>query len=858
MAKPVPDWDNSRVMYSGGVIKIEYDIDVYARQPWTRSGTTYTFTWAGHGLSNGVNVWIEVWSATGPSIGSYEIGNVTTDTFDVTATAASVASGSAEVSTDSICPSITIDTGGGYGSPIPCTRYMTDGQVLIIRIPTASKITNASHGVKISLPAGIVNYSWGITSGNASASVTDQGLTNGYGVEYLSHDVPEAADDMPLCINLARKAYWTNPVEWADLIKHCNWEVNVNGTHGAWGDHQTAVVVSATTGLPTSAAAGTSYTKCTQAGDDRVYTSWINPGLYTLRYKGTSAVTLSPGSLDSSGTASDGYTYKSYDVSVVDKWGFTVTIAGASPDIEDVQLYPPGYCIDGEPATKVLSDDWVRQHRAFSVIRTMEGLSVNHECNATKFEHFGPSTWKMGLGYIVLHTGTVVASEASSSDYLVAVSGYSVYEITHDLGDVIDTGAMVVIAGYTHGTTGYYRNVERTAANKFKVLCSSQPPDTTAITVSFTTHGPPIARQVQLCNLAEKDLWINVPHALTDAAVEDLAEYIRDNLSSARQVYVEVSNEVWNTGGGGAFYAQYRHFIGVGKADGRPDYAADWQYCLAGYGIRSAQVHEIFRQAFATTERAFKKVVCAHAALASSYIPVVLDWYKTECTDESLTFTAPDYYGYAGYIGWVATDRVSHVDFFLHRSGDVDLLTAAQYLDTIEATLLNHVNARFARNKPVLDSWNTTNGESVEQITYEGGNASYGSRFIYPSCDSRDGGQYTQADEDALYVMQMSTPRHPRWRGITNYSLTQALAYDVKLYSQYTEQFGWLDTGPWGAAELPWQVSGPGDGTQDGWSNLTDLTDTDNQSVILYAYEEWAGIYEEIDIGSKLVLVRKS
>jgi hypothetical protein len=51
---------------------------------------------------------------------------------------------------------------------------------------------------------------------------------------------------------------------------------------------------------------------------------------------------------------------------------------------------------------------------------------------------------------------------------------------------------------------------------------------------------------IQLCNDADKDMWLNVPDQATDDYVLQLATLVRDTLEPERKVYVEWSDEVWN------------------------------------------------------------------------------------------------------------------------------------------------------------------------------------------------------------------------------------------------------------------------------------------------------------------------
>ena len=60
--------------------------------------------------------------------------------------------------------------------------------------------------------------------------------------------------------------------------------------------------------------------------------------------------------------------------------------------------------------------------------------------------------------------------------------------------------------------------------------------------------GVPVETIVSTANQLGVDPWVTVPWNADDDYVVRFATYIRDNLSPGHQVYVEVSNEVWNGG----------------------------------------------------------------------------------------------------------------------------------------------------------------------------------------------------------------------------------------------------------------------------------------------------------------------
>jgi hypothetical protein len=59
--------------------------------------------------------------------------------------------------------------------------------------------------------------------------------------------------------------------------------------------------------------------------------------------------------------------------------------------------------------------------------------------------------------------------------------------------------------------------------------------------------GGPIEPVIDLCNALNADLWVCVPHGADDDYVRQLLTLIRSRLKPGLRVYVEYSNEVWNT-----------------------------------------------------------------------------------------------------------------------------------------------------------------------------------------------------------------------------------------------------------------------------------------------------------------------
>src|SRR6202012_4159466 len=52
--------------------------------------------------------------------------------------------------------------------------------------------------------------------------------------------------------------------------------------------------------------------------------------------------------------------------------------------------------------------------------------------------------------------------------------------------------------------------------------------------------------QIDLCNRAHTDYWLNIPHEADAGTWQKIAQLVHDQLDPSLRVYVEWSNEVWN------------------------------------------------------------------------------------------------------------------------------------------------------------------------------------------------------------------------------------------------------------------------------------------------------------------------
>ena len=107
---------------------------------------------------------------------------------------------------------------------------------------------------------------------------------------------------------------------------------------------------------------------------------------------------------------------------------------------------------------------------------------------------------------------------------------------------------------------------------------------------------------IDLANAVHKDVWVNIPIAASDDYVRSLAALLRDRLAPDLNIYVEYSNEVWNT-----FFNQYQYNLDLAKAEVAANPSSDLKFNGATspdtwanrrYARRAKQVSDNFRAAW--------------------------------------------------------------------------------------------------------------------------------------------------------------------------------------------------------------------------------------------------------------------
>ena len=120
---------------------------------------------------------------------------------------------------------------------------------------------------------------------------------------------------------------------------------------------------------------------------------------------------------------------------------------------------------------------------------------------------------------------------------------------------------------------------------------------------------------VELANLTGKDIWINIPIFATDDYINGLAEFLKANLDDDIVVYVEYSNEVWNS-----HFKQYVYNLAAAwaeKASGNSPLNADGEkdadvWRKRRYALMNVKIAKIFSEVFGS-DAVNRKIRVVHA-----------------------------------------------------------------------------------------------------------------------------------------------------------------------------------------------------------------------------------------------------
>ena len=206
----------------------------------------------------------------------------------------------------------------------------------------------------------------------------------------------------------------------------------------------------------------------------------------------------------------------------------------------------------------------------------------------------------------------------------------------------------------------------------------------------------------KLCNIANKNCWLNIPHKADNNYIIQTAQFFRDSLNPNLKIYLEYSNECWNTS------PQYTESVYCQDQGIALGFASANQKAAAGrrfYAHRAAYIFHVFDSVFASTaSQRLVKTIAWQASTSSNCNTLLTEFENPAYNWNSAT---ADALAIAPYFGGPIADSIGD-------AGAINTITVQQILQSLQAQV--SISESFmAANKAVA------NNHHVRLITYEGG-----------------------------------------------------------------------------------------------------------------------------------------
>ena len=269
-------------------------------------------------------------------------------------------------------------------------------------------------------------------------------------------------------------------------------------------------------------------------------------------------------------------------------------------------------------------------------------------------------------------------------------------------------------------------------------------------------NGVPLEVMVELTNQLGTDAWFNMPHQADDDYIRNFASYVRDNLNPERKVYIEYSNETWNSQ-----FPQAQYVIEQGSALGLSDDA--FQAGFFFHSRRAVEIFAIWEDVFGGTDRLVR--VLASQAANSWTGEQVMDFENASEHADALAI-AP-YFG--GFLGDPATmDNI-----------------ASQTTEELIAASRVHVMGEVS--DWVSANVQATSQRGMELIAYEGGQH----LVAYSGAENNE----------ALVNLLVEANRDPEMYSLYSDYLNQWHRLGGGLFVNFSYVDGFSKWGSWGVLE---------------------------------------------------------
>jgi hypothetical protein len=304
-----------------------------------------------------------------------------------------------------------------------------------------------------------------------------------------------------------------------------------------------------------------------------------------------------------------------------------------------------------------------------------------------------------------------------------------------------------------------------------------------------TSDGVPLETMIALANRLQADPWFTLPHHATDDYVRQFALLTLNALDRTRTVYVEYSNEVWNS-----IFSQSQWVEQQGQATWPTSQESSFTKRINWYGKRVAEICDLWKNNWGAEN---KRVVCVMAGQATN------DWIAAQALDCPLWSGKPcaahgvnavaiaPYFGY--YLG--SPDNVATVQSWtLDSDGGLNrLFTELQSGGVLPGGPVG--GALKDASRQITMHAALTSSRNLKLLAYEGGQHLVGVGSV--------------ENNDAITALFMAANRDPRMKTVYTAYLTDWKSQRGQLFTHFLNVDSYSKWGSWGALEYLDQTTSP-------------------------------------------------
>jgi hypothetical protein len=308
-------------------------------------------------------------------------------------------------------------------------------------------------------------------------------------------------------------------------------------------------------------------------------------------------------------------------------------------------------------------------------------------------------------------------------------------------------------------------------------------PTTATPNYFYENKGVPVEVMVELANKTGANPWFTIPHQATDEYVANFAKVVKENLDPKLKVYVEYSNEVWNT-----IFEQYQWVEDQGKKLG-----GNW---MDWHSRRTEQIGDIWDKEFGNQKDRVQTVLGSQAAN-----PWITDelMKKVKAYDPNYTVDAVGIAPYA-FLSVYREQEAEVQSWTQQPDGGLN-----KVFDYLNKTALPEAENFMTNSKEM------TNKHGVDLVAYEGGQHAVGLGGV-------------EYNED-ITKMLIEANRDPRMGDLyRKYLESWDKRTDGSLFVNYTDIGPSGKWGSWGTLEHLYQPTAPK------WEALQDFIQTHSTS----------------------------